>query len=88
MKYSTAVDIVLKKGRGYLYKKKYPQVVVYTRDVGELDKLKQAFGGHSHGHKNGFVWIVSHRGQLSAMLAQLEGRKSQHDFEEIINNGN
>ena len=80
----TAADIVLERGRGYLYRGKYPQVVVFTRSLTDLDKLKQAFGGHSHEHKRGHVWIISHRDELRSMLEALEPRKSNHEFEDVI----
>lgn len=84
MKKQSAADIVLERGRGYLYKGKYSQVVVFTKSVMDLDKLQQAFGGHSHAHKKGFVWIISHRSELRSMFEKLEGRQSTHGFEKVV----
>ena len=84
MRAKAASDIVLERGRGYLYRDKYPQVVVFTKSLTDVDKLQQAFGGHSHGHRAGYVWIISHRDELRTMLEVLGARESRHGFERLV----
>lgn len=80
----TAIDIVLEKGRGYMYKSRYPQVVVFSTSGAEIDKLIQAFGGHSYKHGTGRVWIVSRRAQLSALAEKMRPYQSRHGLESVL----
>lgn len=79
-----AREILLQRGRGYLYKGRYPQIVVFTRAVLDVDKLESCYGGHHYRHKSGFIWLLSDRKSLRACLESLEGVKSRHGFEDIL----
>lgn len=80
----TAKEILLSRGRGYLYKGKYPQVVVFTRAVLDVDKLEQEFGGHHYNHNTGYIWVLSNRYEQQRMLDVLGSTRSDHGFEDIV----
>lgn len=80
----SAKQIVLAKGRGYIYKRKYPQVVVFTRLVTDADRLERAFGGHHYKHNTGIIWVLSSREGLRNMLKKVSPERSTHFFEDII----
>jgi hypothetical protein len=81
----TATGIVIARARGYLYKGKYPQVVVFATDGLELDKLIRAFGGHSYPHGSGFTWVLSKRTELTEFVKQIKPwLPSCHGFENIL----
>lgn len=80
----SAKQIVLAKGRGYIYKRKYPQVVVFTRLVTDADRLERAFGGHHYRHGAGIIWVLSSRAGLRKMLSKIAPEQSAHSFESII----
>jgi len=80
----SAKQIVLAKGRGYIYKRKYPQVVVFTRAVLDVDRLERAFGGHHYKHGTGIIWVLSSRAGLRSMLRKIAPEQSIHSFESTI----
>lgn len=84
MKPLSAKQLLLAKGRGYIYKRKYPQVVVFTRFISDIDKLERMFGGHHYKHGTGMVWVLSDRARLKHMLKELAPGQSKHFFEDII----
>lgn len=84
MELLSAKQILIERGRGYLYKQKYPQVIIFTRSVMDIDKLIRTFGGHSYKHNTGTVWVLSSKQKLKAMLHKIAPTVSQHHFEDII----
>lgn len=82
---TTAEDLVLEKGRGYLYRSRYPQVVVFTNSGTELDKLVQAFGGNTYRHGTGHVWILSKKKDILVMIDKIKPfLPSRNHFEDIF----
>jgi len=82
---TSALDILLERGRGYLYRGKYPQIVVFTKSVAVADKLKAEFGGHVYRHSKGYVWMISNRRELAALKTKLgDNTKSCWHFENIL----
>jgi hypothetical protein len=84
MEPTSAKQILLERGHGYLYKKKYPQVIVFTRSVVDIDKLERAFGGNHHKHNSGIIWILCNKQKLRAMLQKIAPTRSHHEFEAVI----
>jgi hypothetical protein len=81
----TAEAIVCDRGRGYLYKGKYPQVVVFTTNELETDKLMSAFGGHAYPHGTGFTWVLSKRSELKTLMVKVKPfLPSRNGFESIL----
>lgn len=80
----SAKQILLERGRGYLYKKKYPQVIIFTRSVMDVDKLIRAFGGNQYKHNTGFIWVLSSKSKLKAMLKEIAPAQSRHHFEDVV----
>lgn len=81
----TAETIVRDRGRGYLYKSKYPQIVIFTTNELETDKLMSAFGGHSYQHGTGFTWVLSKRSELEALMVKIKPYlPSKYGFENIL----
>jgi len=79
-----AKRILIERGRGYLYKGRYPQLTVFTPRVEEATCLKQAFGGNYYRHGNGVVWVLSRRDALDAVLSAIAPEQSVSGFENII----
>lgn len=81
----TAAGIVWERGRAYLYKGKYPQLIVFTTSKTELDDLKQAFGGHSYAHGSGFIWVLSKRKELATLMQKMKPfLPSKNGFENVL----
>jgi len=83
---ANACRIVQERGRAYLYKGKYPQLVVFTKSMVEVDKLIQEFGGHYYKHCTGLVWQLSRRVALAALLEKMKPYPSRYGFESILHN--
>jgi hypothetical protein len=80
-----ATEIVLAHGRAYLYRAKYPQLVVFTRYVSELDLLVRTFGGHTYKHLAGYVWQLSAKAGLAALLEKVKPHlPSETGFEHVL----
>ena len=80
-----AEEIVRDRGRGYLYRGKYPQVVVFTTNELETDKLMSAFGGHAYQHGTGFTWVLSKRSELDTLMTKIKPYlPSKYGFESIL----
>jgi len=78
-------EIVQQHARGYLPKGKYPQVVVFTKYVTELDHLKTTFGGRSYTHGSGFVWILATRKGIAELLIKMKPHlPSRCGFENVV----
>lgn len=85
VKYLTAAEIVREKAHGYMYQGKYPQIVVYSCNGNEIDKLVQAFGGHSYSDGNGHHWVLSKRKEVSAFIIKMNPwLPSRHGFEDVL----
>lgn len=81
----TATGIAITKARGYLYRGKYPQVVVFTTEGLEADKLRNEFGGHIYQHGTGFTWVLSKKSELAEFEAKVKPwLPSCHGFESVI----
>jgi hypothetical protein len=81
----TAETIVRDRGRGYLYKGKYPQIVIFTTNELETDKLMNAFGGHAYQHGTGFTWVLSKRSELEALMVKIKPfLPSKNGFESVL----
>jgi len=81
----SAVDIVLEKARGYLYHGRYPQIVVFSCNGTELDKLVHTFGGHSYHHGSGFTWVLSKKAELAFLMAKVKPfLPSRNGFEKLL----
>jgi len=82
---TTAIEIVIAKARGYLYRGKYPQLIIFTKDVIEIDKLLREFGGNTYRHGTGHVWVLSHRVQLKVLMEKIRPHlPSKHGLESIL----
>lgn len=84
MNNDTAKTILLAKGRGYLYRQRYPQVIVFSRSLTDIDKLKAEYGGNHYKHNTGYVWVLCNRADLRSMLELIEPCHSKHGFERLI----
>ena len=80
----TAQQIVLERGRGYLYKGKYPQVTIFTKSLVDIYKLKTTYGGNYYKHNTGFVWMITNRYQLRLLLKAISPCRSSHGFEDVV----
>ena len=79
-----AMQIILTRARSHLAQGKYPQVIVFSKTVMDLDKLKRAFKGHSYRHKGGHVWMLTRRCDVQALLEQMGDKVSETGFETQI----
>lgn len=79
-----ARQLVLQRGRGYLYRGKYPQIVIFTRSKMDIDRLVRTYGGNSYKHNAGMVWILSRRDSIKLLLNHIAGTPSKHGFEELF----
>lgn len=84
MEQPSAKQILITHGRGYLYKQKYPQVVVFTKSVMDVDKLMRTYGGNCYKHRSGMIWMVSSKKRLREMLKMIAPTRSAHNFEDVI----
>lgn len=81
----SAREIVLEKGRGYTNMKVYPEVVVFTTLKSEINALLRAYDGNAYEHGTGFVWILSRKKDLAAMMEQIKPYlPSKYGFESIF----
>jgi len=84
MNNDTAQHILLSRGRGYLYKQRYPQVVVFSKSLTDIDKLKAAYGGNHYKHNTGYVWMLTSKRELRLLLQTISPCRSSHGFEDVI----
>lgn len=78
-------EILCEKARAYVYRGKYPQVVVFTKFVTEYNLLISEFGGGRYRHGTGFVWILSKRSKLRELLEKVKPYlPSKHGFEKVL----
>lgn len=80
----SAKQLVLERGRGYLYKGKYPQLVIFTRSKTDIDRLIRTYGGNSYKHNSGMIWMLSRRQGLKQLLLSIAGTPSKHGFEKLF----
>jgi hypothetical protein len=86
---SSASAVLLKRGRGYFYKKKYPQVMVYTKHRLEIDILERQFGGNHYIHRGGWVWLLSDRKGIRAMVEKMKPHlpvMEEYGFKNVVEN--
>jgi hypothetical protein len=84
MSNNTAQQILLSRGRGYLYKQRYPQVVVFSKSLVDIYKLKTFYGGNHYKHNSGYVWMITNKRELRLMLDSISPCRSSHGFEDIV----
>lgn len=84
MTVQTAKQILLERGRGYLNRGKYPQIVVFTKSLTEIDKLEAVYGGNHYKHNTGYIWVVSRRENINNILWLLSPNVSANGFEDVV----
>ena len=67
-----AAAVVADRGRVYSTKKGYASLVVFTKELMTLDLLERSFGGAHYVHRSGYIWVLSNRGLLKTLVADLE----------------
>lgn len=78
-------EIVCEKARAYVYRNKYPQVVVFTKYITEFDLLMREFKGGRYRHGTGYVWVLAKRGDLYEFLEKMKPYlPSKHGFETVL----
>jgi len=77
--------IVIERARAYAYKDKYPQVVVFTKSLVEIDRLKSVFGGNDYVHGTGYIWMLSKRALILEMVEKTKPFfPSENGFEDLL----
>jgi len=80
------LELVRDFSRSYIYKGKYPQIVVYTHYTSETDILLREFGGHIYNHRSGFVWILSKQALVAALYSKLKSSLPRdHPIHDLFN---
>lgn len=84
----TVYELVRDKGRAYLYKGKYPQLMVFSTSLTDMDRLTTAFGGHYYSHKGGFTWLISKRSEIASLMIKMKPYlPSRYGFELVVGDG-
>ncbi len=79
-----ALGLILTKGRLYRTKRcRHLSLVVFTKNVVEIDALKRAFGGNHYPHLVGWVWILGKREDLAEVGKALTPLEDGHRLEEL-----
>ncbi len=67
-----ALALVLQKARMYKHKKvRHYSIVVFTKNVVEIDCLQRTYGGNHYPHLAGFIWVLGKRKDLEATSGEI-----------------
>jgi hypothetical protein len=69
----TAARLVAVRGKSFLNMGKYPTVTVWSKQLTEVDLLRESFGGNYYIHGVGYTWVISKRDQICRMWKWLQG---------------
>jgi len=79
------IQIVCTRARGYLYHNRYPQVIVFSRYLSELDHLVATFGGHYYRHLAGYTWVLSRHEDIIELIGKVKPHlPSKWGFENVL----
>lgn len=81
-----AVDqLVVDEARAYLSKGGYLRIVVYTRSLLAVDKLRREYGGNYYIHGPGYTWVLSKKSAIRALMQQIKPLlPSKSGFEDLV----
>jgi len=65
-------EIAKCKAHTYLYKGRYPQIVVFTKYLTEVLSLEKEFGGNHYKHGVGFTWMLTRQEIISNFIDKMK----------------